>query len=368
MSELNKVIKDINKTYGEGTVCLASDAKVLPIRRIEWGIFSLDCELGGGLPYGRVVQLHGPYSSGKTTLALHLARNVQKSARQKMVAWIDAEGAFDTEWAKSQGVDLTKLIICRPDAGQKGLDIAEELVRTRECGLLVVDSLANIVPKEELENSMEDQQMGLLARVINKFIRKVTMALQPIDGMLEEKNSNDCIVLLLNQERATMDKYHPITTPGGMGKDFASSITVSIRRGTWIAEKQGDQEIVVGYEIFFKIEKNKTAPPKRDGTFDFYLRTTPNFNVGEVDNMKSVILYGIQHNIIERKGSFYTFNGKRCQGKEEIIEYLKKSPDEYELMKNQVLKLYSVNMSIDTGGKHEKEESRPDKRERVVSE
>lgn len=354
-SELNKIMKEVNSNFGEGTLCLASEAKCLHVNRIQWGIFPLDCEMGGGVPLGRVIQLHGPYSSGKTTLALYLARNVQKYSKQKMIAWIDAEGVFDTEWAKQVGVDLGKLLICRPQTGQKGLDIAEELVKTRECGLLVIDSIANIAPKEELEGAMEDQQIGLLARVINKFIRKITMALQP-DSLTDNKMRNDAIVLLLNQERDTINPYAPKTTPGGRGKDFASSVTIEIRRGSWISEGTGEDKDIVGQEIFFKIEKNKTAAPKRTGMFDFYFKNTKMFHIGEIDNGKTILNYAIQHSIIQRSGSFYTFESKKWQGRESAIEYFKHHPEDFQKVSDRVLQLYAVNNISVTKEVEEKEE------------
>jgi recombination protein RecA len=345
-SELNRVVKEINNNFGEGTLCLASEAKTLPVKRLLWGIFSLDCEIGGGVPLGRVIQLHGPYSSGKTTLALYLAKNVQQLAKQKMVAWVDTEGVFDIEWAKQMGINLDKLLICRPQTGQRGLDIAEEVVKTHECGLLVIDSIANITPKEEIENAMEDQQIGLLARIVNKFIRKVTMALQP-EGLIDEKMRNDCIILLLNQERSTINPYQPKTTPGGRGKDFASSVTIELRRGSWISEGTGEDKDIVGQEIYFKVEKNKTAPPQRTGLFDFYFKNTDSFKIGEIDNNKSILNYAIQHTVIQRSGSFYIFEGKKWQGKDAAIEYFKHHPEDFQKVKDRVLQLYSItNISV----------------------
>jgi recombination protein RecA len=314
---------------------MASDAKSINVKRLPTGIFALDVEIGGGLPQGRIVAIHGPESSGKTTMAAKFAGQVQKKPKQNKVAWIDLEGAFDRDWFEKQGMDLDKTILVQPDAGAKGLDIAEELLRTGELGMLVVDSVAMVVPDQEIEESIEHQGMALQARLINKFMRKIGMALQPGDLTGE---GNQCIVLLLNQERATMDKYHPIVTPGGKGKEFAASIIIGIRRGDWIAE-EGDAKKFVGHEIHFKTEKNKCSPPKKAGVFDFYFSACHPFEAGAVDNEKSILLYGVEKFIIERSGSIYSYKGQKFKGKEELLEYFKGHPKEVEDIKQQLLQI-----------------------------
>lgn len=342
---LASTIAKINKTYGEGTCIFASDAKALEVERVPWGIFSIDVEIGGGVPMGRITQIHGPYSSGKTTLAVKLAAQVQKLPKVNKVAWIDAEGAFDRKWFEGLGMDMKKTIIVQPDEGPKGLDMAEELVRTREIGLLVVDSVANIVPIKEIEESIENQGMALHARLINKFIRKISMALMP--GNLTG-SGNKCIVLLLNQERQTMNKYQPIVTPGGMGKEFAASLILGIRRGDWISGESA--KMIAGHEIHFKVEKNKTYPPKREGMFDFYFKPCHPFQAGDIDNEKSVILYGIEKFIIERTGSIYHFDGKKFKGKEPLLEYFKDHPEKVERLKEQLIAVTPARNTIEVNG------------------
>lgn len=330
---LASVMAAINKTYGQGTIAMASDAKSINVKRLSTGIFALDVETGGGLPQGRVVSIHGPESSGKTTLAAKFAGQVQKKPKQNRVAWVDLEGAFDREWFEKQGMDLDKTILVQPDAGAKGLDIAEELLRTGELGMLVVDSVSMVVPDQEIEESIEHQGMALQARLINKFMRKIGMAMQPGDLT---GDGNQCIVLLINQERATMDKYHPITMPGGKGKEYAASIIIGIRRGDWIAE-EGDAKKFVGHEIHFKTEKNKCSPPKKAGVFDFYFSDCDPFKAGAVDNEKSVILYGVEKFIIERAGSIYKYKNQAFKGKEELLEYFKAHPKEVEELKSRLI-------------------------------
>jgi recombination protein RecA len=339
MGNLEKALNQINKTYGVGTVVRGDQASSLKIERVSWGAFALDVETGGGVPKGRIVSIHGPFSSGKTSLALKLAHQVQQNEEPNKVVWVDAEGALDLPWAEKLGLDLKKTYIVQPDEGPKGLDIAEELVKTKEIGLLVIDSVANIVPTQETESSMEEWQMGLHARLINKFIRKISMALQP--GNLTGAG-NKCIVTLLNQERATMDKYHPITTPGGKGKEFAASIIVALRRGDWISDEEGKK--VMGHEIHFKVEKNKTFPPKREGSFDFYFMDGPLFKGGEIDNEKSVILYGVEKSFIERAGAIYRYRNQAFKGKEELLKFFKSHPAEIHHLRD---KLIDVSPKID---------------------
>jgi len=334
LGKLEEVLERVNKTYGSGTICRASEAKTLPVERVESGVFALDYEIGGGFPKSRVTQIHGPFSSGKSLIGLKLTKSVQSQKRNSVVFWLDLEGVFDKEWAEVNGVDLKRLLISQPEYGQKGLDIAEEVVRSRECGLLVVDSVAAVIPKEEQEVSIEEWQMGLQARVINKFIRKITSALQPTD-LRDYKTANECIVLLLNQERATMDKFHPIVTPGGWGKEFAASIVIGLRRGDWIEEDKRK----VGHEICFRVEKNKTYTARRDGLFDFYIDETKGFKKGEIDNVKSIVLVGIDRGFIKRSGSYYSFIGKRFQGREELVDHFKRSTDTVEVLKSSLYAL-----------------------------
>jgi len=333
------IMTQINRTYGEGTVIYGSQAGALKIDRVSTGVFSLDIEIGGGLPKSRIVQIHGPWSSGKTSLAIKISQQVQmlKPPHNKVV-WIDAGEGFDMDWAISLGMDMDNLIIVRPDEGPKGLDIAEEFVKSGEIGLLVVDSVAHIVPTAEIEESLENQQMGLHARLINKFIRKISMALQSKN--LKEKG-NPCIVLLLNQERQTMDKYHPITTPGGMGKEFAASIVIGLRRGEWIGDTKNTKKIV-GHEIKFKVEKNKTFPPKKEGAFDFYFSDCDPMKAGSIDTEKSVVLYGIEREFIHRGGAIYTYNGTKFKGKSELLSYFEKNPSEVAKIKEQILAVIPV--------------------------
>jgi recombination protein RecA len=331
-----QVMNKINKTYGEGTVVLGNEAKHMKVRRIKSGIFDLDYEIGGGFPLGRVVQIHGPFSSGKTTIAMLLAAQIQKKKSKNLVAYLDVEGTFDIDWAKTLGVQPDKLLL-PPNvmSGQAALNIAEELVQTGDLGLVVIDSLAAVTPNEEVDAPIDNWTMGLQARLINKFIRKIVVA---NSKKSEDGTDNECIVLMLNQERDSMDKYKPIQTPGGRGKDFASSLTIQIRKGEWIEDGKGSKKKVVGHVINFKVLKNKTFPRAREGQFDFYFdKASWGMKKGQVDNTKSIVLKAIELGLIKQGGAWFSYNGKQYQGQDKLVEALTKKEDLLKKLRVQVL-------------------------------
>ena len=324
---IKRVMNAINKSYGEGTIVLGSEAKKLKVRRIKSGIFELDYELGGGFPLKRIVQIHGPFSSGKTSIAFKLASSVQKKKQKFMVGYIEVEGTLDIDWAKTLGIDEDKLVL-PPEVpnGQAALNIAEELVKTGEFGLVVIDSLAQVTPQEEIDNPVEKWTMGLQARLINKWIRKIVPALHV---KAEDGTDNECILLILNQERDSMDQYAPPITPGGRGKDFAASINVQIRKGDWIDNgKTGSAKKSVGHEIKFNVRKNKTFARARTGVMDFYFSdaVSSGMKKGQFDNIKSIVLKSVDLGLIIRAGAFYKYKGKKYQGQKRLVEALEKSP------------------------------------------
>ena len=298
----------IEKQFGQGAVMtLGQQASKRAISSIPTGSVTLDLALGiGGVPRGRVVEVYGPESSGKSTLALHIVSNCQKNGG--IAAYIDAEHALDPGYAKKIGVNLDELMISQPDCGEDALNIAEMLARSNAVEVIVIDSVAALVPKNELEGEIGDTHVGLQARMMSQALRKLTATLA---------NSNTCAIFI-NQIREKVGVMfgNPETTSGGRALKFYSSIRMDIRRTGSI---KGADNLDKGNRVKVKVVKNKMAPPFRIAEFDIL------FNEG-ISRAGSIIDLGVEHNIIEKKGTWLNYNDKRFQGKEQARLELNSNP------------------------------------------
>ena len=298
----------IKQKYGEGSIMKFGEARALNIDAISTGSVSLDIALGiGGVPRGRVIEVYGPESSGKTTLAQHIISEVQKTGG--IAAFIDAEHALDPDYAKKIGVDVENLIISQPDTGEQALEILETLVRSNAVDVVVVDSVAALVPKAEIEGEMGDRHMGLQARLMSQALRKLT-------GIIGKTNTT---VIFINQIRMKIGIVfgNPETTTGGNALKFYSSVRIEVRRSAQI--KQGDKTI--GNRVKVKIAKNKVAAPFQTTEFDIM------YNEG-ISVAGDLLLTGIEHNVIEKSGNSYTYNGTKLGvGREKVKTFLKEEPE-----------------------------------------
>ena len=306
---LELALAHIEKQFGKGSVMtLGQHQANKEVSVIKTGAVSLDLALGiGGVPRGRVVEIYGPESSGKSTLATHIVANCQKNGG--VAAYIDAEHALDPSYAERIGVDLNKLIISQPDCGEEALNIAEMLARSNAVDLIVIDSVAALVPKSELEGEIGDAHVGLQARMMSQALRKLTSTLA---------KSNTCAIFI-NQIREKVGVMfgNPETTTGGRALKFYSSIRLEIRR---IAGIKGADNQEIGNRVKVKVVKNKMAPPFRSAEFDIL------FNEG-ISRTGAVIDLGVDFGIIEKKGSWFSYNGEKLeQGREAVREKLKNNP------------------------------------------
>lgn len=339
-NDLDKTVALIEKKFGKGSISIASKFKGLEIKRLPTGSFSIDIETFGGYPMGRIIEIYGELSSGKTTIALKAVVEMQKL--KKKCVWVDAEGVFHEGWAKTLGVNTDELYIVRAETAERMLDIADAVVRSKDCGLLVIDSVAALMPLTEEEVPMEDPEtLGDRARMMNRFMRKLHSAL----NMREDEVPNECLVILINQTRDKIGAYgNPTTTTGGKGIGFGASIRLEVRRKDWIKEGSGDKEKVVGQTIKFKIAKSKVSPPYRDGEFDFYFDDAYGLKKGEIDRIKEVINYGVFYNIIKQGGSFFSFDTNKFQGREKLYEFFKENPKEAIKIKASIMEIALRNL------------------------
>jgi recombination protein RecA len=306
---LDMALKQIDKTFGKGTVIRLGDKDIEPIESISTGSLSLDMALGiGGVPIGRVIEIYGPESSGKTTLALQIVASAQ--ADDKVCAFIDAEHALDVLYAKNLGVDVENLLVSQPDFGEQALDVLETLARSGAVDVIVVDSVAALTPKAEIEGEMGEQQMGLQARLMSKALRKLT-------GVLHK---TDTTVIFINQIRmkiGMMGYGSPETTTGGNALKFYASVRIDVRRIATL--KQGDSQI--GNRVKAKVIKNKVAPPFRQAEFDIM------FGKG-ISKEGELIDYGVKLDIIDKSGAWFSYGEQRLgQGKENAKAKLKENKE-----------------------------------------
>jgi len=318
--EVDKAIKEIKKQYGEGSIMRLGEARRVDVDSIATGSISLDIALGtGGVPRGRIIELYGPESSGKTTVALHVVANTQKKGG--IAAFIDAEHALDPEYAKRIGVDIDNLLISQPDTGEQALGIVEALVTSGGVELVVVDSVAALTPKAEIEGNIGDFQIGLQARLMSQALRKLT-------SLTSKYNTT---IIFINQIRMKIGVYmgNPETTPGGKALKFYSSVRIEVRRAAQI--KKGEE--VVGNRVKAKIVKNKVAPPFRTAEFDIM------YNEG-ISRRGDILTTASKLGIVKLQGAWYSFDDKKLgQGGEASKKYLKDNPD---IEKEIVKKIYAV--------------------------
>ena len=345
---IDLAVSQIEKQFGKGSIMrLGSKEAVVPISIISTGAISLDAALGvGGMPRGRVVEIFGPESSGKTTLALQVVAEAQKAGG--MAAFVDAEHALDPAYARKLGVDVDNLLISQPDYGEQALEIAEALVRSNAIDVLVVDSVAALVPKAELEGEMGDSHMGLQARLMSQALRKLT-------GIVSK--SRTCMVFI-NQIREKIGVMfgNPETTTGGRALKFYSSIRADIRRIAAI--KEGD--VVVGSRTRVKVVKNKVAAPFRECEFDIMY--------GEgISREGDLIDLAVNHNVVEKSGAWFSYKGERIgQGRENARTFLKENKDIAAKIEAEVRKALGL-VKEPTNGAAEKPQAPPPPASRTVA-
>src|SRR6266851_556809 len=308
--DLDAAISLITKTYGDGSIMRLGDAHALKkIEVIPTGSLAMDLALGvGGLPRGRVVEIFGPESSGKTTLMLHAIANAQKSGG--LAAFIDAEHALDPGYAKRLGVNLDDLLVSQPDSGEEALSICETLARSNALDVIVIDSVAALVPKAELEGEMGMATMGMQARLMSQALRKLTALLS--------KSKTTCIFTNQLREKVGVMFGNPETTPGGKALKFYASVRIDIRRKDALKDTAGN---AIGNHVKVKVVKNKVAPPFAEAEFDII------FNHG-INKEGSILDVGIENGVVEKKGAWLQFNGELIgQGKEASQKTLSEKPD-----------------------------------------
>ncbi len=306
---IDLAMSQIEKQFGKGSIMkFGSHAAVVSVDVIPTGSLSLDAALGvGGVPRGRIVEIYGPESSGKTTLALSIVAQAQKTGG--VAAYIDAEHAMDPKYAAALGVDIDNLLISQPDTGEEALEITETLVRSNALDVIVIDSVAALVPKAEIEGDMGDSHMGLQARLMSQALRKLTAV---------AARSKTCIIFI-NQIRMKIGVMfgNPETTPGGLALKFHASVRMDIRRIESI--KQGEENI--GNRVRVKVLKNKMAAPFRTAEFEII------FGHG-ISYLGDVLDLAVEHNIVEKTGAWFSYGGERLgQGRENVREMLKSNPD-----------------------------------------
>ena len=310
LKALQLTVDRLEKTYGKGAVMKLGDKQVVEIDSIKTGSVSLDVALGiGGLPRGRVVEIYGPESSGKTTLAIHAIAECQKSGG--IAAFIDAEHAFDRYYSESLGVDVENLLISQPDNGEQALEITENLIRSGAIDIIVIDSVAALVPRSEIEGEMGDSKMGLQARLMSQAMRKLTGSI----------GRTGCCCIFINQLREKIGVMfgNPETTTGGNALKFYASIRLDIRRsGPAIKDREGN---VMGNRVKVKVVKNKLAPPFRVAEFDIMY--------GEgISKTGEIVDLGVDCDIVEKSGSWYSYNGtKIAQGREAAKQFMADNPE-----------------------------------------
>ena len=328
MKAIENAMGQIEKQFGKGSIMKLGEHSSLNVDAISTGSLDLDIALGiGGVPRGRIIEIYGPESSGKTTVALHISAEAQK--RGGAVAFIDAERALDPSYARNVGVDTENLIVSQPDTGEQGLEITEALVRSGAIDVVVVDSVAALVPRAEIEGEMGDSHVGLQARLMSQALRKLTGTI----------NKSNCIVIFINQLREKVGVMfgNPETTTGGRALKFYSSIRMDVRRIDSI--KQGDE--IIGNRTRVKIMKNKVAPPFKVAEFDIMY----NEGISKVGNIVDV---GVKESIVQKSGAWFSYNDIRLgQGRENAKQYLRENPEIALEIENQIRSKYDLPINQD---------------------
>ncbi|NUQ38432.1 MAG: recombinase RecA [Caldilineales bacterium] len=334
---LDTTLSNLNKRFGDGTIMKLGEASSLQVASIPTGALPLDIALGvGGLPRGRVIEIYGPESSGKTTLCLHVIAEAQK--REGICAFIDVEHALDPAYAERIGVDVNNLYVAQPDTGEQALEIAEALVRSGAMDVVVIDSVAALVPRAEIEGEMGDSHVGLQARLMSQALRKLS-------GAIKQSNT---IMIFTNQLRQKIGVMfgNPETTSGGMALKFYASVRLDIRRIQSL--KAGNETI--GNRTRVTVKKNKVAPPFRVAEFDIM------YNEG-ISRTGAVLDLATEMDIVEKRGSFYAFEGNRlAQGRENAKEFLREHADVLERMEMRVRQEAGLGKGIRLASSEEMEE------------
>ena len=313
---LETALAQIEKNYGKGAIMRLGEDIPINVDAISTGSLSLDLALGvGGVPRGRIIEVYGPESCGKTTLALHVVASAQKLGGE--AAYIDVEHALEPAYARALGVDIDSLLISQPDTGEQALDIAESLVRSGAIDVLVVDSVAALIPRAELEGEVGDTVVGMLARLMSQAMRRLAGAI----------SKNNCTVIFINQLRQKIGVMYgnPETTPGGLALKYYASVRIDVRRIETL--KNGGE--MIGNRTRAKVVKNKVAPPFREAEFDIMY--------GEgISKVGEIIDLGVKLEIIDKAGAWYTCNGQRIQGRDGVREYLLANPDACDAIEKEI--------------------------------
>ena len=329
---LEQVLADIEKQFGKGAIMKLGGEEHLEIDVTSSGSLSLDIALGvGGFPKGRIIEIYGPESSGKTTFALQAIAEVQKEGGR--AAFIDAEHALDPVYARALGVNINELLLSQPDTGEQALEICEALVRSEAVNIVVIDSVAALVPQAEIEGEMGDAHVGLQARLMSQALRKLS-------GTINKTNTTAIFINQLREKVGIMFG-NPETTPGGRALKFYSTIRLDIRRAEQI--KQGDQ--VIGNKTNIKVVKNKVAPPFKTACVDIMYGEGVS-KEGELVDLASAI------NVVEKSGAWYAYNGSKIgQGKENVKVFLKENPDICDEIEKKVREHYDITLKSNKKGK-----------------
>ena len=313
---LETAIAQIEKNYGKGTIMRLGDDIPVNVEALSTGSLSLDLALGiGGVPRGRIVEIYGPEASGKTTLALHVVASAQKAGGD--AAYIDVEHALEPAYARALGVDIDSLLISQPDTGEQALDIAESLVRSGAIDVLVIDSVAALIPRSELEGEVGDTVVGALARLMSQAMRRLAGAI----------SKNNCTVIFINQLRQKIGVMYgnPETTPGGLALKYYASVRIDVRR---IETLKVNGEMI-GNRTRAKVVKNKVAPPFREAEFDIMY--------GEgISRVGEIVDLGVKLEIIDKAGAWFTVDGQRIQGRDGVKDYLQNNEEARERVEQQI--------------------------------
>jgi len=325
---LELAIKQIDKAFGRGALVKLGEKEIEPIAAISTGSLGLDLALGiGGVPKGRIIEIYGPESSGKTTLALQIIAEAQKEGG--ICAFIDAEHALDVLYAKNLGVDVENLLVSQPDFGEQALDIVETIARSGAVDVIVIDSVAALTPKAEIEGEMGDSHMGLQARLMSQALRKLT-------GVLHKMNTTVIFINQIRMKIGSMGYGTPETTTGGNALKFYASVRVDVRKIATL--KQGENQI--GNRVRAKVVKNKVAPPFRQAEFDIM------FGEG-ISKEGEIVDYGVKLDIVDKSGSWFSYKDiKLGQGRENVKAYLKEHPEIATEIENEIKKAMGINDSV----------------------
>lgn len=333
LAAIQSALDQIKKTYGDGAIMQMNGATVTDIPRFSSGALSLDLALGGGIPLGRIIEIYGPESSGKTTIALHAIAEIQRKGGR--AAFIDAEHALDLGYAKKIGVDVDTLLVSQPDDGEQALEITETLVRSGGIDLIVIDSVAALTPRAEIEGTMGDSHMGLQARLMSQALRKLTAIV----------SKTNCSVIFINQIRMKIGVMfgNPETTTGGNALKFYASLRLDVRRIDKILEKSGDEQEIVGNRTRIKVVKNKVAPPFRQAEFDILYAKG-------ISKEGDVLDLGVKYGVIEKSGAYFRYGEDTLgQGREQARQYLMQNPTVMKTLSD-AISTHAEDRAEDAGG------------------